>query len=458
MKPLLPVAGIFLACGLAFLAASCASAPVRGAQAAHIRTYGIVAADDRGVLSPPEFDQIQIGLVQVLVSEGYVDNSQVFTPDIRRADIVFRVTIAWHGTGNSFAVVDVTPTYDGVTAIADAPAAPLAGPPPAYAGSPYPYDPWADDYYDYPDFGYGYGPYLPIFGLAPFFSIFDYPFHRRSYHADNRSHHHGVPWRDHDRRTSWSPRVRDHRPSTALVPLRPHRPDSGDRRLGWGAWHPRAAGQDHRPSSAKSPMRQPDRTAAGARPPSPRGPNHGAIPAPVDHRPPAATARAHPARPDHRPSSDAVAPRLPFPDHRTQTAVGTPRPLSPDRHPPTAAVTPRPPPADRRAPTVAVTQRPSPTFDRANPPPPRVPPAQRSAYRESNSRPPARVSAERSAPPAPRTESVSMSRRSDSGGRSSPSPAQVSSPPARTSSPPPDRSDSSRSRSVAESDRHSRDR
>ncbi len=409
MKPRLPVVGIFLACGLALLTAGCVSAPTRAASVADFRTYGIIAVDDRGPLSPPELDRIQFGVVQYLLSEGFVHGGQVFVSDLRRADVVFQVTIAWQGAGNSYAIVGVALTDNGIMVAGAAPAAPL------YSGAPY-YEPWYDDYYDYPDFGYAYEPYLPLIGFAPWIPFLGHSYHGRSYHPDYRDHRGSahrpggrdwerrVPWRRDDRRPGDSWRAGDRRHSST-PPLQPRGLDLDKRRPAPGTWHPHDSRTGPRPPAANPPARSPDRTGLGSRPP-PRRTDRDA------HRPPA----------EHRSPPAAVTPRPSLPDRRSSPAAVTSRPPPSGRRSPPAAVTSRPPP-DRRGPPPAVAHRPPP--DRVERPSSRDSSVRRPAERRANpdptprreyaARPAARPSSERSAPPPRRTESSSVSRRSDSG-------------------------------------------
>lgn len=398
-----PNFGILLVCGLAFLTAGCVSGPTRAAQVVDFHTYGIIAADDRGILSPAELDRIQIGVVQYLVSERYVHSGQVFVPDIRQADIVFRVTIAWQGTGDSFAVVDVAPAFGGVATAGASPGAPVY--------SEVPYEPEWDDYYDYPDFGYAYEPYVPLIGIAPFFPFLGHPYHGRSYHPGDRDRDrdHRVPWRRDDHRQGSVRRQGDRPPPFAPPPLRPRGSDSDKHRPPPGAWHPRNSGPGPRPPADKPPARPPDRPGPGPRPPS------------------------------HRPDRDGHRP--PPPDHRAPPAVITPQPPSPNRIQAPAAVTSRRPPSDRRIPPAAVAPPPPPPARVSRPPPP-DPRVRQFANRPADPPRAQRMEAAgRSSQPAPsRAEASGTSHRSDSG--------------SRASSPPPSRGDSHPSSSNGDSDRN----
>ncbi len=370
-------AAIVLAGGLALLTAGCVSTLSRAEPAEAFHSYAIVADDDRGPLSPADLARVQIGLVQFLVSQGYVHPGQVFTPDFQQADVVFRITIAWQGADNRFAVVAVTPAYGGSPGAA----APGGQPPAAYDGAPY--DPWADDYDEYPDFGYSDAPYFPWIGIAPFVPIFDHAHYGRPAHPGDRSGHHRPSGRDDDRRRR-DPSVRrgDHPPFPALPPRparRPegdgHRPPLPPRR----SWSP---GPDRRPPPANSPDRHPDGPRTDHRPPPSRPPDRNT------HRPP-------PGRPGPPPA----AARPPTPDRPNHPS---PRDSSVGQHPPRGTDS-RPPP--RRADPAGVS-RPSAPGGRPSSPSPRMSP------------PPARVSppppAAQVSPPPDRSSSAPSSSNSDS--------------------------------------------
>jgi len=255
MNPRKPVAGILLACGLALLAAGCATAPTQAAYADAFRSYGIIAADDRGVLAPPEFDKVQIGIVQYLVSAGLVHDGQIFVADPRRADVVFRVTIAWQEARNSFTIVSIAQAYPGTV---------VAGGTPVASGVPY--EPWYDDdYYDYPDFGSGYESYLPLIGIVPWMPFLDHPGRGGRGHPGDRDHG----------------RDRDHRP-----------PGAGDKHRPGDTWDrgdqartpPSGAGRPGAPG-VRPPDRHP-RTVDQRPPPDRRGPPPDRHPRTVDQRPP----------------------------------------------------------------------------------------------------------------------------------------------------------------------------
>ena len=414
-----PIAGILFAWALAFMTAGWASTPTRAAEDTSFQSYAIVAVDDRGVLSAAELADIQIGIVQYLVTQGYVHAGQVFTTDVVHADVVFRVGIAWQGTETRFTIVAVAPIYgDRPATTAPAPAAPSPD-----ANDPD--DTWPDDdIYDYPDFGYAYGPYAPFLGIAPFFPFFDYGFHRRSPHPDHRPPLHRPPWRNGDRRHLPSSRPNDHPP--APPPRLPQGRDRDDHRPPTGTWHSRDSGPAHRPPPTTPLSRHLDNSGVDHRPPPSRLPGGDSHRPPADHRPPPTASTARPQAPDR----DGRPP---------------PREMS-TRHPPVpvSALRSLPPgPSPVNSPRSVTAGRP--------PPPPRSSAVSAGSPRGpvSTARPPS-APAPRASPAAPRSSAPASVSRSS-----------VSPPASRSSAPPPSssaRSAPSSSNSSSDSTRNARDR
>jgi hypothetical protein len=131
-KPRLAI-GILFALYAAFQFTGCASAPAHAARTWQPQTYAIVVADDQGVLSQAVFKRVEIAIVQYLIGGGFVRSDERYVGDLMRADVVFRVKIAWQDSAaGSFSVAEIAPSYGN-------------GAPAAVAVVEPAYDPW---YYD----------------------------------------------------------------------------------------------------------------------------------------------------------------------------------------------------------------------------------------------------------------------------------------------------------------------
>ena len=361
------VAMVLALSAAAFFESGCVTSSAYGSPAAVVHSYGIVAVDDRGVLSGPELDKIQIGLVQYLFSQGYIQTGQTLTMDNARADVVFQVAIKWEGANNRYTVVGVTRIYRGMASAAG----PGESLPPAVAGVD-PYDGWGydDGYYDYPDFGgYGYEPYWPYYGFAPVFPFLGYSYYHRAGHRDHDARNHRPPFRDdRDRRShGWNPGDRNRPP---MLPRR-----DWDRRLpprahsGWQTttpgWRPSGVSPaPHQHPGRPGPGRTPIPQGAGRTPPRPSfdprpAPDPAVHARPVDggHRtPPPTQSMVRPGvqnRGVHSPAprSDTVR-RSPAPRHDARPATPSPGPRLQDSHarqagPPPATTTVRRSPEPR---------------------------------------------------------------------------------------------------------------
>jgi hypothetical protein len=196
-------AGILFALFAAFDFSGCASASARTARTWHPATYAIVVADDQGVLPQATFKKIEIAIVQYLIDGGFVRSDQRYVGDLMRADVVFRVRIAWqNAAATSFTVAEVAPSYANG---APAPAA-VAEVEPDYGA-------WYDDPWFYGDYygGYFYGPWGPFLTVAPFLPIYAIDHHRHPFPpvahrppANDKRHEH-QPFPNGDRAASPPP-------------------------------------------------------------------------------------------------------------------------------------------------------------------------------------------------------------------------------------------------------------
>ncbi len=189
MKNSRVVVGLLAGLALALLTVGCTTYSAQSTMRRARHTYAIVVADNRGQLSPAEFKKVEIGVVQFLIDEGFVGANDRYTGDLMKADVVFRVKVAWQGKAGGFAVTDVLPSY-------------TAGPEPAeIAGTAPPYyDNWYNDpWYGWDSFGGYYGGYDALWGLYPFLPIYgaDYFGSRRVARGPARR---GDNDRDHDGR------------------------------------------------------------------------------------------------------------------------------------------------------------------------------------------------------------------------------------------------------------------
>jgi len=141
-------------------------------------TYAIIAFDDQGVISQTDLTLIRARLAEALIERGYVRRSQILVDDPLRAEIIFRVKVAWIDDGEGFAVTEIVPSYGGGST--------YYIPAPAYA-SDYPwmgrgswcYDPWSDDWYYYGCGYYPWGPYTILMPVCPWIPYHGFGRHHR---------------------------------------------------------------------------------------------------------------------------------------------------------------------------------------------------------------------------------------------------------------------------------------
>jgi hypothetical protein len=175
MKRIRLAAPALLALALAFWSTGCTAVTSHAARTWQPQTYAIVVADDQGVLSQAVFKRVEIAIVQYLIGGGFVRSDERYVGDLMRADVVFRVKIAWQDSAaGSFSVAEIAPSYGN-----GAPAA-VAVVEPAY--DPWYYDQWYYDPWFYGDYysGYYYGPWSPFLGVAAFLPIYGIDHPRRS--------------------------------------------------------------------------------------------------------------------------------------------------------------------------------------------------------------------------------------------------------------------------------------
>ena len=253
MKNFRPFALLFLTLVAAALLGGCATMPATGrVRAARPATYAVIAVDSTGVLSQADFRRIEVGVIQYLLDEGYVQSGEKYVTDVLHADIVFRVRIAWQGKDGGFRVTEVVPSFSGAPPPASYASGGSATYAPAYGDSGWNYDPWwYDDYY-----GDSWFPYGAFAGILPFAPIYGWnrPHHGMPDHGEHRGpdrdHFHPRDRDGHGRAPDgyargWNPRWHDASPPGG-GPLRPDH-DSGHWRpatSGWSRPGPRPAPGD----------------------------------------------------------------------------------------------------------------------------------------------------------------------------------------------------------------------